>query len=289
MAWAALHGPHGSADEVPWHLTALRSPDPVVRGAALNALRDTVLHQGTRWQVSAYVVPFLVRLIDDPGTPARHDLTTLLRQVGLGERDDRELPFDPVATFGRHGARTLTGEQELLVVERLYYLEEEPAEDWTDLANACAEKWEADAYWVTAARVDGYLRWLGDDQPEVGSQAAELLAWFTPTEAVVAALLAAERSDAVRASANLALARLEVAAGAIAERMTSLLDHHSLVVRITAAIAAAYRLGPDLPGEALDILIDAEGRETLPEFPLGWHRRAQRGHVALALQHLGLS
>ncbi|GLW35277.1 hypothetical protein Areg01_82130 [Actinoplanes regularis] len=288
MAWASLRGPHHSSEDVPTQLTALRSADPVVRGRALNALDGAVLHQGTRWQVSAHVVPFLVRLIDDPGTPDRPDLTALLREIGLGDRRDQDLPFDPATAFGRYGAETVTAEQENLVVELMSDLEQEHVEDWTDLANACAEKWEADAYRATAARVDVYRRWLDDDHQEVASQAAELLTWLTPTDPVVAALLTAERSDAVRASANLALAHLNVSPAAVAERLTSLLRHHSLVVRITAAITAAYRLGPDLPGEALDILIGAKERETLPAFPRGWHRRAQRGYVALALQRLGL-
>jgi hypothetical protein len=50
----------------------------------------------------------------------------------------------------------------------------------------------------------------------------------------------------------------------------------------------AYKVGQGLPTRALDILIDAKDREPLPEFPPGWHQRAQRGYVALALQRLGL-
>jgi hypothetical protein len=114
-----------------------------------------------------------------------------------------------------------------------------------------------------------------------------LLAWFTPTEPTIAALLSADQNDAVRASTNLAPAHLNVLPAAIVEPMTSLLDH-SFVVRITAAIVLAYRLGQDLPDEALTILIDAKAGEALPDFPLGWHERAQRGYVALALQRLGL-
>jgi hypothetical protein len=288
VAWASLHGTYCSAEDVPRQIAALRSPDPAVGGAALNDLWDAVIHQGTRWQVSAHVVPFLVRLIDDPDTPDRHALTTLLRHVGLGARDDRDLPFAREVAFGRFGAQTVTKQQEDMVIERVYYLEEDFTEDWVDIANACTEKWDADAYWATAAHVDAYRRWLRDD-PNVASQAAELLAWFTPAEPTIAALLSADRNDAVRASANLALAHLNVSPAATAEPMTSLLDHHSFVVRITAAIALAYRLGQDLPDRALETLIDAKEGEALPDFPLGWHERAQRGYVALALQRLGLS
>ena len=287
VAWASLHGTHRSAQDVPAQIEALRSRDSEVRRGALDELWDAVVHQGTRWQVSAYVVPFLVRLIDDPATPDRSDLTRLLRSVGIGPRDDRDLPFDPDAALNRFGAHTVTKEQEAMVIERVYYLEEDFTEDWVDIAGACAEKWDADAYRAAAAHVDAYRRWLADDDPEVASQAAELLAWFRPAEQTVAALLSADRHDAVRVSANLALAHLDVPSATIVDRMTSLLVHDSLGVRITAAVALAYRAGRDLPDRALGILIDAKEHHALPDFP-GWHERAQRGYVALALQRLGL-
>jgi hypothetical protein len=182
----------------------------------------------------------------------------------------------------------VTKQQEDMVIERVYYLHEAFAEDWVDIADACAEKWEADAYRAVAASACAYRRWLCDDDPEVASQAAELLAWFTPTEQTVAALLSAHQSDAARASANLAVAHMRVSPTVTLEWMTPLLGHRSLVVQITASIALAYRLGPDLPDKALNILIDADAGEALPVFPLGWHERAPRGYVARALQHLGL-
>jgi hypothetical protein len=286
VSWASLHGTYRAAEDLPMWIEALSSPDGEVRHRALDEVWAAVIHQGTRWQVSAYVVPFLVQLVDDPTTPDRGTLTSLLRHVGVGQRDDRDLPFDPEARFAE--AQTVTKEQEDLVIHRVYYLEEEMTEDWVDIANACAQKWDADAYWATATHVDAYRRWLSDGDPEVGSRAAELLAWFTLTEPTIAALVAVDGAGLVRASANLALAHLDVPPAATVVPMTTLLDHDSFVVRITAAIALAYRLGQELPDRALEILIGAREREPLPDFPLGWRQRAQRGFVALALQRLGL-
>jgi HEAT repeat protein len=286
VTWASLHGTFGSAEAVPGQIQALRSPDSGVRHAALDELSNAVIHQGTRWQVSAHVVPFLVRLIDHPDTPDRGALTKLMRHVGLGLRDDLDLPFDPEASFA--GAQMVTKEQEDLVTWRVYHLEDEFTEDWVDIADACANKWDADAYWAAAAHVSTYCRWLADDDPEVASRAAELLTWFPPAESTTAALLSVDGDDSVRASANLALAHLNVPSAAAAVRMTSLLDHDSFVVRVTAAVALAYRHGQDLPDRVLDILIEAKEREPLPAFPPGWHQRAQLGFVALALQSLGL-
>lgn len=288
IAWASLHGSYGTAEDVPAQIAALRSQDGEVRREALIELDSAVIHQGTRWQVSAYVVPFLVRLVDDPSTPDRDALTDLLRAIGLGDRDDRDLPFDPDAAFSEYGGASVTKEQEDMVTYRVYHLEEEFAEDWVDVANACTEKWEADAYWAAAAHLDRYHVWLADDEERVASRAAELLAWFKPMKATVAALLSADRHDSVRASANLALAHMDLPGEVLAEPMTALLDHDSFPVRITAAIALANRVGQGLPDRALDILIHAKQFDPLPDFPPGWHQRAQRGYVALALQRLGL-
>jgi hypothetical protein len=282
VAWASLHGTYRSAEDVPRWISALRTP---ANREALIELSNAVVHQGTRWQVSAYVVPFLVWLVDDPATADRGALTTLVRHVGVGTRDDSDLPFDPDAAFS---GRTVTKEQEDMVVERVYHLEDQFTDDWVDVADACAEKWDADAYRAAAAHVDAYRRWLADDDSDVASQAAELLAWFPATGSTLAALLSADGDDAVRASANLALAHLDVADAAIVERMTSLLDHGSFLVRITAAIALAYRRGQGLPDRALSVLVDTQEHEELPDFPPGWHHRAPRGYVALALRRLGL-
>ncbi|GAA0908882.1 hypothetical protein GCM10009557_83430 [Virgisporangium ochraceum] len=238
--WAALHGTYGSAADVPHHLEALRSTDRDARRTALVGLSDAVVHQGTRWQVSAHVVPFLVRLVDDPTTADRGALTALLRDVGIGPRDDGDLPFDPDAAFD---GPTVTGEQEALVIERVYRREEEEEEltdDWVDLADACAEKWDADAYRAAATHADAYRRWLSDRDPEVASRAAELL------------------------------------------------HHGSFPVRLTAAVALAYRVGRGVPDDALTVLVEAREHEELPPFPWGWDRRAPRRYIALALQRIGL-
>ena len=83
--------------------------------------------------------------------------------------------------------------------------------------------------------------------------------------------------DPISGLDSVAWAHLEVPPGTIAERMTRLLDHGSFAVRITAAVALAYRTGHSSPDRALGILIDAKRHEPLPDFPPGWRQRAQRG------------
>jgi hypothetical protein len=48
-----------------------------------------VAHQGSRYQVSCYVVPFLRELIADPTVPGRDDLVYLLSAIAIGDDDDK--------------------------------------------------------------------------------------------------------------------------------------------------------------------------------------------------------
>jgi hypothetical protein len=168
VAWASLHGTTESAEDLPRWIGLLRSPDSGVRRHALTELSGAVVHQGSRWQVSAYVVPFLAWLVDDPATADRSELTALLRHVSLGLRDDGDLPFDPGTAFAR--SDRVTKAQEDMVIEWMYHLEGQVTDDWADLADACAATWDADAYRAAAAHTEAYRRWLADDDPHVASQ-----------------------------------------------------------------------------------------------------------------------
>jgi hypothetical protein len=48
-------------------------------------------------------------------------------------------------------------------------------------------------------------------------------------------------------------------------------------------VALAFRLGPDLPPEALDVLVDVKP----PPAPPGWDR-SMRGFVTMAVKRVGL-
>jgi hypothetical protein len=133
-----------------------------------------------------------------------------------------------------------------------------------------------DAFKAAAAHVGSYTAWLSD--PLLAAQAAELLAYFPPTQEVVDALMA----SVAPASANLAMAYLP-GFPALDAHLRSSLDAEALDVRLTAAVALAFRLGPDLPEAALDLLVD----ESPPPAPPGWDR-SMRGFVALALRRVGL-
>jgi HEAT repeats len=74
VPWADLEHAHGSAADVPDLLRELLDPDPKVRSEVLSTLYSNVFHQGTRFPVAPYVVPFLIELCANSVVPNRGDL-----------------------------------------------------------------------------------------------------------------------------------------------------------------------------------------------------------------------
>lgn len=247
----------------------LRSPNASTREGALTWLSGAVYHQGSRWPASAAVVPFLVALVDDPDTPDREPVLSLLRAVVIG---DAALPFAPDFAAGDE-----LSTDDLTEVARLLFEAENPHDEApAEYFEAAAVRWAADAYRAGQAHVSSYAGWLSD--PVVAAQAAELLAYFPADEVTVDALIA----SVAPASANLTLGYLS-GFPLVDKHLAAQLDAGPLDVRMTAAVALAFRLGADLPGAALDLLVD----EKPPPAPAGWDR-SMRGFVALALRRVGL-
>ncbi|GAA5184293.1 hypothetical protein GCM10023322_25470 [Rugosimonospora acidiphila] len=288
VPWERLHHAYGPATDVPAQLRALRSQDPGTRAQALGQLFGNVYHQGTRWQASAYAVPFLVGLIDDPHVPGRGAILDLLTAIAIGDLRDDALPFDPAQAFAA-GGDALTEEQLDEVVRRVYDDDDDPFSDaeLSDLADRAVFQWAAGAYEAAAHHVDRYRCWLDDPDADVAATSAALLAWFTPTDGTLAALLAVpgDRVE-VRASANLTLAHAADGRVDVDQHLGRLVEDGGDLVALTAAVALAYRTGQALSEPALDCLIDADA-VALPDQIPGWDR-APLGFVALARQRLGL-
>lgn len=276
VGWDRLHHAYGRAVDVPGQLRALRSPDEQIRARALGKLYGNVYHQGTRWQASCHAVPFLVALVADPETPERAAVIALLRAVGIGDLRDDDLPLNIDRHFGV--AAAATDDDVELVVAALYDdnrdLDELP--DGVDVA--VDARWRRDAYLAAAGHLDTYRALLADLDAEVASRAAELLAWFPSEQTTVTALVnvPADRWHAdVRASANLTLAwHIGTDIGTdigIDARLRDQLSSEVPVVRRTAAIALAFRLGRALTEVAVEVLTEPAGADSASAVP-GWDR-----------------
>ncbi|WP_327003384.1 hypothetical protein OHA72_51335 [Dactylosporangium sp. NBC_01737] len=281
--WDAVYGCDGTSGHVPGLLRALAGPEPAA--GAYAELFNHLCHQGTRWQASGVVVPFLVALVDAPATPDRAALVRMLAAVAIGDHRDDRLPFDADAAYPE--ADAITDEQlRLLNVWLDEGSDDEPVgEFYWDRSGP--DRWARDAYRALAAHASTVAGWVRDPDPDVAARAAALLAWFPPAPEAVATLLDVPAGPA-RASANLALAHLPVVGPAVDRRLEGLLTAADGQVALTAAVALAYRRGEATPEPALTLLaVAADHDRPLPADVPGWDRRALRGFVAIALTRIG--
>lgn len=84
IPWSSLEHAFGPADNVPALLMGLLSADEGQRWEALYGLMETVWHQGTIYQATSHVVPFLVKMLQDDRTPDRAKVAFLLAAIADG-------------------------------------------------------------------------------------------------------------------------------------------------------------------------------------------------------------
>ena len=82
--WKKLSHAYGSAEDVPDLLRALASEDGEKREKAYYALYGNVFHQGTRWEASPHVIPFLYELLADEKTPDKAELIEYILHLAVG-------------------------------------------------------------------------------------------------------------------------------------------------------------------------------------------------------------
>jgi hypothetical protein len=273
VEWDGLHGCRGPSGHVPGLLRALRDGMPP---DAYGRLFDHVCHQGTRWPVSAAVVPFLVALVDAPGTPGRAGLVEMLAAVAVGDRRDDALPFDAERAYPE--AHDITPAQERRLVRWLEDGDDRGDDEDFLWSNAGPHAWALRAYRAAEEHAGTIATWVEDGDPEVAALAAALIVWFPPAQGLVERLARARN-----ASANLALAHLDGGD----RGLLGMLGDEDEQVALTAAVALAYRRGPATPEPALTMLAVAAGHgKALPDDVVGWDR-ALRGFVNLAVARIG--
>jgi HEAT repeat protein len=84
IPWADLSHAYGKASDVPLQLKDLVSEEKEKRQKALYELCSSVCHQGTIYEVTSYVVPFLVRILRSHQTPDREFVAGLLAAIANG-------------------------------------------------------------------------------------------------------------------------------------------------------------------------------------------------------------
>lgn len=90
--WKKLHHAYGTAEDVPNQLRALISHDAKQRDEALYALHGNIWHQGTIYEATSRVVPFLWEILSGPEPCDRSGLAALIGAIANGGGYNRPNP-----------------------------------------------------------------------------------------------------------------------------------------------------------------------------------------------------
>jgi HEAT repeat protein len=293
--WSQLEHAYGRADDVPSQIRALLSPDPQERSRALRHLYSNIFHQGSRYEASAYAVPFLLELAADPRTPDRSAVLSLLASLAFGY-DEAWLPFGfPVAGFRRHAeggeeilrATPPLGEGEGEVQYRFLHWE-----TLDDEAQARVYAYiELTVYDAVRAGVPVFALIVADAAAPVVDRrgAAYALAWF-PEEASVSvpALLqaAADPDPSLSATALVALGLVGQGGDGVAVVEAALADPRE-VVQWGAAIALARLRGPAAGPRVAEVLLAWAGSGDERHDDIPYLEGDLSGYASVALRQLG--
>jgi hypothetical protein len=236
--WGRLTHAYGAATDVPAQIRALRSSVASERERALGELYGNIFHQGTRYDATAYAVPFLLEVLASPDCADRTGLLDLLAGIAVGY-DESWLPEGlPIADHRREadGGATLwaatprPGDEDFDEDEGIFaHLATLPEKDQNRLyAHILLMSYDA-----VRAGLPMFRSLLKDSDPAVRVRAAYLLAWFPEEDSLPA--LAAVRGDHETVAATVQLA-VGLLGGRPAE---SALDDPRAIVRCAAAIALA--------------------------------------------------
>ncbi|MEV0733447.1 hypothetical protein [Polymorphospora sp. NPDC050346] len=279
--WAGLEHAYGSAGDVPANLRALTSADEEERHGAFGELYASIVHQGTRYEASAYAVPPLLDLIADPATPDRWLVGQLLVLIAIGSDEawlPDGLPVDELRAAAAGGVEVLRR-----------YKRDEPLDD-ADQGRMYAH-FDLRAYEAVGAGLPLLRRLVGGDDADLSMIATYTLGWYPEPEPVASiAAVATVATDPARAEEEVAVA--VVAAGMVgadgADRLAATaLDDGRAVVRWAGAVASARLHGPASGERAVAELLRWAGGADEPDTRIPYLEGDLGGYASLALHQLG--
>ncbi|MFC0031944.1 hypothetical protein ACFFMM_20715 [Micromonospora chaiyaphumensis] len=262
--WASLTHAYGSAEDVPALIRDLRSSDAEVRGAAMYELYGNIYHQGTRYEASALAVPFLLELVADPTTPARHEVIQLLSCLAVGYS-----PYHiPAGGFPVGSLRNDLAQ----VPEETWRRWSQAMRDWYEVVRTgqrqpppltrselrlIERRYALATYDAVRAGVPLLSACLTDADAQVVGEAIHALAWFSEEWASIRPRLLVIASDDQRPASIVggALIALGLVGGALTQPVADLLDRNLAGpdpdLRWAAAVAWAQLGGAQVPGPAI--------------------------------------
>lgn len=261
VAWDELGHAYGPATDVPDLLRALVWPDrataAITKAAGAKSVREHVIwslwgnvfHQGTRWQVTPHVIPFLVEILSDG--PREADLQEFL----LGYLHHLAFGY-PLDEFPQ------------LVDLATYFADADaPPEDPDDPFDHVAMcGYARDCYRNVEAALPVIARFATHETDSVARAAIALLGSFRSAAAVTGLRRVVVEQEGRRlAIALVALAQLD--RDAIRAKAEALLDDDDRYTAVHAAAALALA-SADLPAKAIDVLTSPLGDLTEEDSPM---------------------
>ncbi|MGW4461910.1 hypothetical protein [Micromonospora sp. NPDC004704] len=281
--WSKLRHAYGTAEDVPANLRELADEDESVRHGAFGELWSSLVHQGSRYEASAYAVPFLLDLVADPATPDRFLVARFLALVAIGS-DEAWLPdgidVDHLRTRADGGEQALRRYREGADLA--------PEDHGRIDAHADLTAWEAVRDGLPVLRA-----LLREDDSDLRTVVAYTLGWFPATAAPehAAASLAALAEIAAGTDEGPAAVAV-VAAGLLgadgADRIASAaLDSGSPLVRWAGGVALARLHGPAAGAAVAAELLRWAGGGSRPDHRIPYLDGDLAGYATLALGRLG--
>ncbi|SCF10628.1 hypothetical protein GA0074696_2765 [Micromonospora purpureochromogenes] len=226
-------------------------------------LYGNIFHQGSRYEANAYAVPFLLELVADPTTPARHEVIHLLASLAVGDGRYHLATGFPVTDM-----RNAVAEVPVETWQRW----SQTMKDWYDVVSTgqrqpiplakverrlMETRHELATYDAVRAGIPVLLKCLADADAEVVGEAVQALAWF-PEEmtSIRPGLLdiASDDQQPVR-TAGAALVALGLVGGACTPPVADLLDRQlagtDSHLSWSAALAWALLAGKGVPDSAV--------------------------------------
>lgn len=272
--WSRLEHSHGSAKEVPSWLAALGSDSRKEQARALDCCWSYLVHQGTRYEASVRVVPFLFDVLKSSRPPLQQALIELLLGIAVG-LDERFLPwgYDLQLEEQRFRADSWDGLFTYAEARDVYYAVERSAPSFVEflhpgvdpgsrLSAVYAVAHFAQSQWALHTTIADLIRREADPV-----QLQNLLLCFgmlgrfakdTPGVEVLSEQLQSDRPPGTRVATAIALTTIR-----------GLQTPEEAVQILLTALREAWRLAP-------------EGPLTLP-----WNEGDLLGYAAMALRLLG--
>ncbi|MFJ5837540.1 hypothetical protein ACIQGO_12355 [Streptomyces shenzhenensis] len=248
--WANLNHAYGTADDVPGQLRALCGEDEQAQQNAFTSLFNHLAHQGIRCQASPYAVPFLARIaLGGPGAAREHALQLLTGLAVNWDEENEIIDGVDIAAWRAEAAENSSDKLLSLCEEELATEQDEQrrrnlqdTRDWLSVGNPIDPR-DASmrSYDTVLAELPTLLTLLGDENPQVRTRTAYLLAWFpdlADTSLPLLLDLAAHEHDAVAKATSLVAVGI-LGTTTLAGTLAADLDAEDSLVRWAAAIAIA--------------------------------------------------